>query len=111
MRTQLRVVLLSVTLAAPLAPYDINGRGDGFWKDLSAFSIRYAAFLEKLRGCPKLKLMKSIADCDAERGYFDEALWLGVDGAARRLFELPKPKKEKKNDRNKIDPYTSDDIR
>lgn len=86
------LVLIGLAIATPLTPYDENGRGDKFWKDLGAFSIRFAAFLEELSGCPELHLIKTIEDCDQSRGTFDEVLWLGVDGAARRLFALPKPK-------------------
>ncbi len=80
-----RVSVLVLVLAVPVSP-DPNGRGDRFWRDLEAFNTRYVAFLERLHGCPGRELMRSIDDCDPARGEFDERLWLGVDGAARRLF-------------------------
>ena len=74
--------------ASPLAPYDAYGRGHGFWTDFNAFNARYAAYLEQLLGCPSNEFEWTVEDCDPRRGVDDIELWLGVDGAARRLFEL-----------------------
>ncbi len=90
----IRLVLLALLLTVPLTPQGSFVWSDSWWKDFAVFNIRYLEFMERLYACPPYELNPGMEYCEPTEGVFDEALWMAVDGAARKLWALPTKQKQ-----------------